>query len=46
MNLKYFYILVGIYGFNENIKLQIIGLLYYGYVYVYVYVNLYCLVCV
>lgn len=40
MNPKHFYTPAGIDSVNENIKLQIIGLLYY------VYVNPYCLVCV
>lgn len=42
MNPKHFYTPAGIDSVNENIKLQIIGLLYH----VYVYVNPYCLVCV
>lgn len=46
MNPKHSYTPAGIHGFNENIKLQIIGLLYHGYVHVYVYVNPNCLVCV
>lgn len=44
MNPKHSYTPAGIHGFNEKIKLQIIGLLYHGYVYVYVNPN--CLVCV
>lgn len=42
MNSKHSCTSAGIDSFNENIKLQIIGLLYH----VYVYVNPYCLVCV
>lgn len=42
MNPKHSYTPAGIDSFNENIKLQIIGLLYH----ICVYVNPYCLVCV